>query len=204
MEKTNTVLVTILTVGLLAILIGTAVGYSLGINRIGVPGVGTHMMANGATMRDGMMGGNADQHFIEQMIPHHQGAINMAKVALEKSKRPDILKLANDIIAAQTKEINDMTAWYQAWYGANVPEGGMGMHMGGMIGDLSVLRTKSGDEFDKEFLAQMIPHHEMAIMMAQMIRGSDRAEMRQLAENIRTSQASEIGMMRGWLYSWFK
>ncbi len=97
-----------------------------------------------------------------------------------------------------------MTAWYKSWYGSEVPPGGMGMHMAGMTGDLTVLKAKSGNDFDREFLTQMIPHHEMALMMAQMIRSSERSEMRQLAENIATSQAREIQMMREWLANWFK
>ena len=52
--------------------------------------------------------GNIDKHFIEQMIPHHDGAVAMAKLALEKSNRPEIKTLANAIIEGQTKEIQDM------------------------------------------------------------------------------------------------
>ncbi|HLP43730.1 MAG TPA: DUF305 domain-containing protein, partial [Candidatus Nanoarchaeia archaeon] len=58
------------------------------------------------------MMGNIDRHFIEQMIPHHEGAIEMAKLALEKSKRPEILSLANGIIDAQQSEITNMQKWY--------------------------------------------------------------------------------------------
>ena len=185
------------------LIIGLSIGYYYGVGKSKIPETGMHMMPGGGMMKDAKMGGAADQHFIVEMIPHHQGAIDMAKVALERSKQPEILKLSNDIIAAQTKEINDMTAWYKNWYGTDVPPGGMGMHMGGMTGDLATLGQKSGSDFDKEFLTQMIPHHEMAIMMAQMIRSSERAEMRQLAENIVTSQANEIQMMREWLASGF-
>src|SRR3990167_7337994 len=103
MEKSYSILTTALTIGLLASLIGIVVGYSLGINRIGVPGFGMHMMSNGATMRDGEMRGAADQHFITQMIPHHEGAIEMARLALEKSERPEIRSLAQGIIEAQQK-----------------------------------------------------------------------------------------------------
>ncbi len=200
METNNT---TIIIGALLILLVGLGVGYNYGANQTRQFSVGNHMMPGGNAMKDNVMGGAADQHFIAQMIPHHQGAIDMASVALERSKRPEVLKLANDIIAAQTKEIDDMTTWYESWYGAKPPQGGMGMHMSGMTGDLASLTAKSGDDFDREFLTQMIPHHEMAIMMAQMIKGSERAEMRQLAENIVTSQAAEIQMMRGWLSSWF-
>jgi uncharacterized protein (DUF305 family) len=188
---------------LLVLSIGLGIGYNYGAGQVRAPQAGTHMMPGGEMMKDGMMGGVADQHFIVEMIPHHQGAIAMANVALEKSKQPKILKLANEIIVAQSKEINDMTVWYKNWYDADVPSGGMGMHMGGMTGDLTTLKAKSGEDFDREFLTQMIPHHEMAIMMAQMIRSSERPEMRQLAENIVTSQAQEIQMMRGWLVSGF-
>lgn len=157
-------------------------------------------------MSDGsMMSQSIDQHFIVQMIPHHEGAIEMAKVALERSKRPEVLSLANGIIEAQQKEINDMSAWYQSWFGSAPPEGGMGMmHMGGMEGDTAVLASISETDFDREFLDQMIPHHEMAIMMAQMLQSTtERGEMKTLADNIITSQAREIEMMRGWLKSWY-
>jgi uncharacterized protein (DUF305 family) len=145
-----------------------------------------------------------DRRFIEEMIPHHVGAIEMAELALEKSQRPEILSLANGIIEAQQKEIDDMEAWYLAWFGTQVPASSsymMGGHMSSMGGDLETLRQAS--DFDLEFIRQMIPHHEMAVMMAQMLRTStDRAEMRVLADNIITSQTREIAMMRSWASSW--
>ncbi len=57
-----------------------------------------------------------DHRFIDMMIPHHEGAIMMAKDALQKSQRPEIKKLAEDIIAAQEKEIAQLKAWGEAWY----------------------------------------------------------------------------------------
>ncbi|NKB17770.1 MAG: DUF305 domain-containing protein, partial [Pseudanabaena sp. CRU_2_10] len=68
-----------------------------------------------------MMGQQADRHFITMMIPHHEGAVKMADLALKLSKRPEIRKLAESIKRDQTREIDQMRAWYKQWYGTNVP-----------------------------------------------------------------------------------
>ena len=189
-----------LTIGALAVIVGIGIGYLIW-GTVGAPS-GAHMMPGGS-----MMSQNIDQHFIVQMIPHHEGAIEMAQVALERSKRPEILSLAQGIIEAQTREINDMKAWYQSWFGGVPPQGDFGMcamRMGSMTGDTNVLTSVSAQEFDREFMEQMIPHHEMAIMMAGMLAATtDRAEMKQLADNIVTSQSREIEMMQSWLKSWY-
>ncbi|MSU45477.1 MAG: DUF305 domain-containing protein [Candidatus Zambryskibacteria bacterium] len=147
-----------------------------------------------------------DRHFIEQMIPHHDGAIAMAELALEKSKKPEIRTLAQTIITAQKAEINDMTLWYKNWFGKNVPKvsgsmnegmmGGNGMHMG-VTEDVKTL--ENAVDFDRAFVEQMIPHHQLAIMMAQMMEsGTERPEMQELAKNIIKSQSEEIKLMQGW------
>ena len=181
-------------IGAALLIIGLVIGYSFSSSSRGY-----HTMPSGQ-----MMSQNIDQHFIVEMVPHHEGAIAMSKIALERSKRPEILSLAKNIIESQQKEIDDMQSWYQSWFGAVTPEGGMGgMHMGGMEGDVDVLNSISTADFDKEFVTQMIPHHEMAIMMAQMLQAStERPEMKQLAQNIITSQSREIEMMRSWVKAW--
>lgn len=154
-----------------------------------------------------------DQHFIEQMIPHHDGAINMAKLALTKATRPEIKALAVAIIEAQDKEISDMKIWYKSWFGKNISKGdanmmgggmmsGSGMHMGGQE-DMTAL--ESATDFDKAFIEAMIPHHQLAIMMAQMLKsGTARPEMQTLADNIIESQSKEIEQMQGWYKNWYK
>lgn len=89
----------------------------------------THiMMQNGASdgmdmmMTDmnaslrGKSGDAFDREFIAQMIVHHQGAIDMARLALAQAEHQEIKDLAEDIISAQTREIGQMEAWQASWY----------------------------------------------------------------------------------------
>lgn len=57
-----------------------------------------------------------DLRFINAMIPHHEGAVTMAKDALNKSKHPEIKQLAQNIITSQQAEIEQMQQWRKAWY----------------------------------------------------------------------------------------
>ena len=58
---------------------------------------------------------NFDKAFIEEMIPHHQMAVMMATMLKNSTQRPEMKKLADNIISTQTKEINEMRQWYQSW-----------------------------------------------------------------------------------------
>ncbi len=151
-----------------------------------------------------------DAHFIEQMIPHHEDAITMAKLALTKAKKPEVRQLAGNIIESQGKEIDQMKSWYKDWFGKEVPastQGMMGknngMH-GGMMGDESdMTKLEQSADFDKAFVEEMIPHHQMAVMMANMLKGgTKRPEMEKLADDIVSTQTKEIDQMRSWLKEW--
>lgn len=168
-----------------------------------------------STMWGGKMMGNMDQvdaHFIEQMIPHHEDAITMANLALAKAEHSEIKSLANDIIRSQSAEINQMEQWYKSWFGKDVSNisGSMGhgintMMHGGMMGDASDLESlETAKSFDRAFIEEMIPHHQMAVMMAQMLQATtSRPEMERLAKNIINTQTREINSMRSWYRQWY-
>lgn len=169
----------------------------------------------------GMMGfrsgqsSNIDRFFIEQMVPHHEDALTMANLALTKAKHQEIKTLAKNILTSQTEEISQMNQWYGEWYGEAVPSGSIqmgthgmmgsgGMHMGLMGNNTDIVSLSSAPDFDKKFLEEMIPHHQMAVMMATMLESStSRPEMRQLAKNIISAQNKEIADMRSWYRSWY-
>ena len=150
-----------------------------------------------------------DKSFIEMMIPHHQGAVEMAQMAVNKAKSPEVKKLAESIIKDQNREIGQMRTWYKKWYGTEVPKmenmqmhHGMGqemmmvMHHQEMMDQEMMVALKNASNFDREFLRQMTSHHEMALMMAGMVvDGAVHPETRKLASSIIKSQSAEINKM---------
>jgi len=161
---------------------------------------------------------DADITFAQQMIVHHQGAVQMAMLAPDRAGDPAVRDLASRIQAAQTPEIASMTGWLQAW-GAPTTAGSGGGQMGSMdrssmggsmdmgsmgsmgsMGmseqDMAALEGASGAQFDKLFLEQMTVHHQGAVDMAktEQAEGSNPQAI-ELAGAIVTSQTAEIAEM---------
>ncbi|MEH2313482.1 MAG: DUF305 domain-containing protein [Nostoc sp.] len=179
-----------------------------------VTNVSDKQMNHSMAMDLGPADANFDLRFIDAMIPHHQGAVEMAKEAQQKSKRPEIKKLADNIIKSQDQEITQMKQWRQAWY----PKAGdkpmaydsqMG-HMMEMSSDQTKAMMMSQDlgaadaEFDLRFINAMIPHHEGAVTMAKDVLGkSKRPEIKQLGQEIIKAQNTEIKQMQQWRKTWY-
>lgn len=145
--------------------------------------------------------------FLAGMIPHHQGALSSAEIALAKTQRPEVETLAKAIIAAQEEEIGKMQGWLEAWYPERATGDAaraMNAEMAGM--DDVPLIDLSGDAFDKAFLEGMVEHHLMAVAMAQTLLERDLAEHDEvgaLATEILETQETEIETMTGWLEAWY-
>jgi uncharacterized protein (DUF305 family) len=142
-----------------------------------------------------------DQHFIVMMIPHHDGAIAMADLALTRARRPEIRALARSIRDSQTRENAQMRAWYRQWFGGDVPAwGGMGMMEAGS--DVAWLKT--APDFDRAFIEQMIPHHRMGVMMASMAQtNSQHPPLKALQQAMVRVQSREIEQMEQWYRLWY-
>lgn len=158
-----------------------------------------------------------DQQFIDMMVPHHQAAVEMAKVARERAERPELRQLADEIIEAQEGEIEQLRAWRKAWFGSDQTPGmdampmlpgmdDMGGHsMGEMTTDMTadVEALKTAQDFDRAFVEAMIPHHESAIEAAKLAeQQAEKPEIKELAGEIIAGQEREIAQMRGWLEEW--
>ena len=146
------------------------------------------------------LSGNATIDFVRGMIPHHQGAVDMAKIQLQYGHDERLKTFNRWIIRAQEKEIAFMKNWLAGhdngkhiagatdYYGNAM----MAMHHGMMV-------DYTGDA-DVDFVRGMIPHHQGAVDMASILlaEGSN-LELNRLASNIYSSQTYEIAWMQDWL-----
>ncbi len=150
---------------------------------------------------------DADVTFAQMMTIHHEGALEMAELAVEQAGSDEVKDLAATIEAAQLPEIELMESWLTAWGEPMEASGHAGMDHGGMDMDgmsqeqvMAELQQTSGADFDKQFLTAMIAHHEGAVMMAEEELGDgENSEALELAHLIIDSQQTEIQQMQEYL-----
>ena len=140
-----------------------------------------------------------DVMFAQMMIPHHEQAVEMADMALDKAtSSAEVRQLAVDIKAAQDPEIETMRGWLEAWGAPQEAPSAM-EHDSGMMADtdMSALAEAEGTEFDQMWLTMMIEHHEGAITMARDVQSTtEDEEVAALAEDIIAAQEAEIATMQ--------
>jgi uncharacterized protein (DUF305 family) len=164
--------------------------------------MGSGEMARQMVMENGKY---SDERFIDAMVPHHQGAIEMAKVALNHAEHEEIKELSHNIISSQRAEIEELKSIKKEEFGTSqVPmemsqEQMRGM---GMMMDSQELADK--EPFDKAFIDAMIPHHQSAIWMAQVAHEESKIPaIKDLAQNIISAQRAEIEHMTHWRRQWY-
>lgn len=146
----------------------------------------------------------ADIAFAQEMIPHHEQAVDMAEMVPDRTDDQELLDLAADVEAAQDPEIEAMNGMLEQW-GEPLPDAhdehdGHDAHeMPGMMSEqqMANLAETSGTEFDRLWTEMMIEHHEGAIEMAenQLAEGTN-SDAGELAEDIVEVQEAEIAQMQ--------
>ncbi|MBD2177621.1 DUF305 domain-containing protein [Pseudanabaena sp. FACHB-1998] len=169
---------------------------------------------NHSEMSLGIADENYDLRFVDAMIPHHEGAVIMAKAVLEKSQRPELKKMAQEIIQAQKQEIAQMKQWRKDWY-PKASDKPMAWHkemnhmMEMLPEQMSAMRMEvdlgaADADFELRFIEAMIPHHEGAVVMAKdALEKSKRSEITKLSKEIISSQQAEIEQMKQWRKAWY-
>jgi uncharacterized protein (DUF305 family) len=146
---------------------------------------------------------DADVTFTQNMIPHHQQAIEMAKLVDSHTKRAELRSLADRIVASQGQEITLMQGWLRDW-GKPATPAGMdhgAMQMPGMMSEMEMrqLGVVKGEDFDLMFMDMMTAHHEGAIEMATTeLRDGSLPEVKRLAQQIIDGQQAEIEQLKQW------
>jgi uncharacterized protein (DUF305 family) len=153
--------------------------------------------------------GNADVTFSQNMIPHHQQAIEMAKLVDTHTDRHELRKLADSIVSSQSQEITKLEGWLHSWSKPATPSEGPGGHgdteMPGMMSeaDLRRLMQSTGTEFDLAFVEMMAAHHQGAIDMANTeLKDGSLPEVTRLAQQIIDTQQDEIDQLQQWKTEW--
>ena len=151
-----------------------------------------------------------DEAYIADMLAHHEGALNMSENAGAFAVHDEIRTLTGNIIQTQSAEVMKMRTWQKEWgyketmSGGHMSHSGGGMDMGAdMVEMQNKLQGLTGEAYDKEFLKQMIIHHEQAIEMSQYAEtNAKHQEIKDLASSVMSEQKTEIDQMKQWQKDW--
>ncbi|MFB6842637.1 DUF305 domain-containing protein [Streptomyces sp. NPDC056361] len=157
--------------------------------------------ASGAAAETGAPGAfnDADVMFAQMMIPHHEQALEMAKLAAGRAEDPEVKELVAAVERAQDPEITKMKGWLKAWGKPASAGHGSGHGMPGMMSerDMKDLAAAKGKAFDRRFAELMIAHHEGAVAMAEDERkNGGNTTAKALADDVVRTQSEEIGALR--------
>ena len=152
----------------------------------------------------GLNGPEFEVRFLDQMIQHHRSGVDMANLVLTHSERPELKSLAENIISAQSKEIEEMSQWLEGYQAKPHQVPNKRAHQKMKIQMEKLAKAKHKD-FDKMFLDMMIKHHAGAVRMSSLVKQKrSRPELQRFAEKVILDQTAEIKQMKGWRQAWKK
>lgn len=146
-----------------------------------------------------------EQGFLDSFPMHHQEAIEMSQLCVEKAVHPELKGLCQHMISSQTEEKQQMQSWFQSWYG------GKGMapmtDMAKMKAQNQMMMTKlhatSGNKFDHAMMVSMGQHHQMGIADTQKcVAQAVHPELKALCGKMGAEQKEDLAKMNTWVKSW--
>ena len=149
-----------------------------------------------------------DLQFIDTLIAHDQTAIDAAQLVATRAQHQELKLLARSIITDRQEQISELRKWRTDWFG-NAPQA-VNMDLPGIRNglrsvNLDKLDPLKEDQFDLEFILQMLPLEEGSLTAARYLLTQDvHVELKQLAQNLIEEQETEIQQMRGWQTKWNK
>ncbi|SKB42216.1 DUF305 domain-containing protein [Daejeonella lutea] len=152
------------------------------------------------------MTGNVDYDFAMMMKSHHQAAVDMSQAELESGKDEEVKKMAQNIIDAQKKEINDLQAFLDKHknpeknYDPAMKDQGFAKMMDqNMTMMMDMPKMDSTSSTDKHYVQMMIPHHEGAVQMAEgFVQFGKDAVLISMAKKMIADQKKEIEQFKNW------
>jgi uncharacterized protein (DUF305 family) len=162
------------------------------------------MSSTMSKMKDMKMTGDFDADFASMMIMHHQGAIAMSEVEIDKGANTQIKTMAQNIIREQKAEIEKLEKFVSSYNAQEVKQKKndllskeLDVTMNTMMNKMTTIQMTGNA--DKDFVMMMIPHHEGAKTMAeQQVKHGRNAELKNMAQKMITEQTKEIVELKAW------
>ena len=143
-----------------------------------------------------------DLQFLDTMAAHHGTSIFMSELASTKASRADVKDFAQKMIANQTEEVTEIKKMRESWFAGkasalNLKMPGMAESMKAM--NMKALNSAEGENFDLEYIKQMIAHHDGALAMAkEASTKAEHEELKSFAKSIIAEQEAEVNRLREW------
>lgn len=138
--------------------------------------------------------------FMRDMVDHHHMALMMTEMCQMKATHEELMTMCATMHDAQAAEIITMQTWLQSWYGIDYEP----MMSPRDAKDMEEMEALPQEEFEVEFMNEMIPHHLKAIVSSTpcLVRATH-GELVDMCVGIISTQAEEVKMLREWLCAWY-